>query len=157
MEQRFSQILLLPMSSTNTSRFFLFLCDVLRAFRQAKLKVWGSIFVRPPSILKVPPYILFRILRSLYCLPKFCLPWFTMYHSHHRDKLSMVAAAYDLCLLSIENFFATSQWSSVSWGISCQHTDKIPIFGNNCSLTSRNHVPRTMSSTQKHHSPMADL
>lgn len=74
--------------------------------------------------------MLFRIFGPFYGLSESYMHWFTTYHGHHRHKLSMVAAAHDLCLLYTPKCFGDRHPSSVPLGITSLQTYDTLNMGN---------------------------
>ena len=100
--QQMSQRLILALAAC-MPQYDLYLRDISQAYVQSTTHLNREFFVRPPVELGLPSNAILKIIKPLYGVPEAGNHWFSTYHSHHREKLSMTQSTYDPCLLYTEN------------------------------------------------------
>jgi hypothetical protein len=104
--QRISQRILLcvaAMGSATKKSTKLYLRDISQAYVQSTTELNREFFIKPPrelaEHLKLNKGAVLKVLKPLYGVPEAGNHWFSTYHSHHINELSMKQSTYDPCLL----------------------------------------------------------
>ena len=124
--QRASMRLLLALAPSVPSSWKIISRDVTQAYTQSKIPLSRNIYANPPKELCLSDEMVLKIQTPLYGLPEAGLHWFTTYLKHFREKLGMVSAKHDYCLL-----FTPDISNRTQCGISCLQTDDTLILANN--------------------------
>ena len=127
---RSSESLLLALCSMVSDLQF-FTQDISQAYVQSETRTQRAIFVRPPSILHLPPGTLLRVDLPLYGIPEAGIRWFRTYHAHHRDTQHLTASLHDPCFLyTPRGISGDHQSPEVAQGFTCLKTDDTATAGN---------------------------
>lgn len=128
--QRASQRLLLSIAVCDKS-LAVISRDVSQAYVQSETTLQRPVFVKPPTILKFPDDVLFKVNRPLYGLPEAGNHWFHTYHRYHTQDLQLRPSIYDPCLLYTKGFMAIRPGKeSTARGLACIQTDDTVYVGN---------------------------
>lgn len=93
------------------------------------------IYVQPPALLNMSSEILLQVEKPFYDIPEAGLHWYCTYHSHHREKLSLVPTIQDSCFLFTSAATSNSPSdTSLPRGLTCLQTDDTGSCGNSAFI-----------------------
>lgn len=95
--QRFSQRLMIAASMKGTNKFTR---HVTQAYVQSQKPLERGMYRTAPTEMNLPQDAVLKVLKPLYVIPESGLHWYLTYLEYHVEKLEMVCATVDPCMLT---------------------------------------------------------